>query len=53
MFYMHTPVKINAMKNKILTFILIGLFSNLFFAEPTLAQISRIGKPPSVMSTLI
>jgi len=35
------------MKNQILNFILIGLFSNLFFAEPTLAQISIIGKPSS------
>ncbi|MQY79165.1 MAG: hypothetical protein GH151_08225 [Bacteroidetes bacterium] len=35
------------MKNQVLNFILIGLVSNLFFAEPALAQISRIGKPPS------
>lgn len=35
------------MKNQVLNFILIGLVSNLFFAEPTLAQISRIGKHPS------
>ena len=35
------------MKNQILNFLLIVLFSNLFFTEPTLAQISRIGKPPS------
>ena len=35
------------MKNQVLNFILIGLVSNLFFAEPTLAQISRKGTPPS------
>jgi len=35
------------MKNQVLNFILIGLVSNVFFAETTLAQISRKGTPPS------
>jgi hypothetical protein len=35
------------MKNQVLNFILIGLVSNLFYAEPILAQISRKVTPPS------